>query len=78
MMLSFDLEGISNDGFGYTVSITGASNRRLNCRSWFRATWVNLLDLRGKRECPPPAVMRELEVPVRTEVIVAESRNLCP
>jgi hypothetical protein len=37
---------------------------------------MNLLDLKGKKECPPPAAIRELEVPVMTELTVAESRHI--
>jgi hypothetical protein len=77
-MLSFDLEGISNDGFGYSVAITGPSNRnrRTNYKNWFRPMRMNLLDLKGMKECPLPAVIRELEVPVMTEITVAESRHV--
>jgi hypothetical protein len=75
MMLSFDLEGISNDGFGYTVAITGPSKQKSpNQRNMFRLARINFLDLKGKRDCPPPAVMRELAV--TTEITVAESRSV--
>jgi len=71
-MLSFDLEGISTDGFGHTVTITGPLRPRSNKNigDWFKAPRMNILDMKGRKGGPPPSVMRQLEIPVETEVAI--------
>jgi hypothetical protein len=67
-----DLEGIANDGLGYTVTITGPNQPR-RAKRWFNAATTNLLDPRRRINRAPPNTILNLEIPLKTEVQIEES-----
>jgi hypothetical protein len=68
-----DLEGIANDGLGYTVSITGPDRPSPKGRKWLRVPRMNLLHPRESSRRAPPVTTRGLAIPLKTEVVINES-----
>jgi hypothetical protein len=68
-----DLEGIANDGLGYTVTISGPDRPSLKRRKWLKAPTMNLLFPRERSQRPSPITTRGLAIPLKTEVVIDES-----
>jgi hypothetical protein len=70
---SVDLEGIANDGFGYTVNVTGAGQAQ---QAPSNGMWrVPSFHLRGKRKNVPEVagIKDALAIPITTELDVSET-----
>ena len=68
-----DLEGIANDGLGYTVTITGPDNPRPKARKWFKVASTNLLRPRESSRIAQLETTQTLAIPLKTEIVVSES-----
>jgi hypothetical protein len=69
-----DLEGIANDGLGYTVTITGPmKQKRVGIRKRSLAAIASIPQRKGSAPKDPQEIKTGLEIPVHREVAVRES-----
>jgi hypothetical protein len=70
---AIDLDGIANDGMGYTVTITGPARKRSKLRKWSKNGVPPVQQRKMSASKFANETMTGLEIPMETEVMVKES-----
>jgi hypothetical protein len=70
---TIDLDGIANDGLGYTVTITGPPRKRSKLNKWSRTEIPIMLQRKASMSKSAHDGATGLEIPMQTEVMVHES-----
>lgn len=67
-----DLEGLTPDALGYTVTVTGPKRQSAILRGWHKTASFNLYRLRSPAR-KPSECRSHWEIPIQTKIVVGES-----
>jgi hypothetical protein len=73
MSRAIDLDGIANDGMGYTVTITGPARKRSKLKKWSQPGVSSVQQRKASVSKCANNGKTGLEIPMETEVMVRES-----